>query len=151
MYVTKGGVIQKIVEDAFPFWSALGWSIDQNRDGVPDGTGGGGSAGVETVNTVSTSGAALTLPDVTTATIHDITLTANCTVTFPSLAAGKSFTVRLTQDATGSRTVTWPATVRWPGGVAPVLSTGAGKQDILSFVSVGGLAWSGFVAGQDLR
>lgn len=44
MYVTKGGVIQKIVEDTYPYWAALGWSIDQNRDGTADGTGGGGGS-----------------------------------------------------------------------------------------------------------
>lgn len=104
----------------------------------------------ETVNTVAASGAAVTLPDVTTATIHDVTLTANCTLTFPTPAAGKSFTLRLTQDATGGRTVTWP-TVRWPSAVPPVPSTGAGKSDLFTFLSISGTAWNGLVAAQDIR
>lgn len=111
----------------------------------------GKAAAIEVVNTVAASGGAVTLPDVGAATIHDVTLTANCTFTFPTVAAGKSFLVRLTQDATGSRTATWPATVKWPGGLAPTLSTAAGKQDVISFVSVGGANWSGFVAGLDVR
>ena len=40
----------------------------------------------------------------------------------------------LVQDATGSRTVTWPATVKWPGGTAPTLSTGAAAVDIISLL-----------------
>jgi len=39
----------------------------------------------------------------------------------------------LVQDGTGSRTATWPATVKWPGGTAPTLSTGANAVDIISF------------------
>lgn len=104
---------------------------------------------IETVNTVATSGAAQTIPDVTAATLHRITLTANCTLTFPTLGAGKSFTLVLTQDGTGSRTVTWP-TVAWPGGVAPTLTTTAAKRDIITFLSADGTSWLGMIAGQNL-
>jgi hypothetical protein len=114
------------------------------------GSGGGGAATVETVNTVAASGAAQTIPDVTTATLSNITLTAACTLTFPTAAAGKSFTLVLTQDATGSRLVTWP-TMKWPGGVAPILSTVAGKVDVVSVMCVDGTNWMGFVAGLDVR
>jgi len=103
----------------------------------------------ETVNTVATSGATQTIPDVTTATLHRITLTANCTLTFPAAVAGKSFTLVLTQDGTGSRTVTWP-TVAWPGGVAPTLTTTAAKRDIITFLSADGTSWLGMIAGQNL-
>lgn len=41
--------------------------------------------------------------------------------------------LKLTQDATGGRTVTWPGTVKWPGGTAPTLSTGANAVDIIRF------------------
>lgn len=37
------------------------------------------------------------------------------------------------QDAVGGRTVTWPASVKWPGGTAPTLSTGANAVDIFRF------------------
>ncbi|HWB39074.1 MAG TPA: hypothetical protein VG604_02415, partial [Candidatus Saccharimonadales bacterium] len=102
----------------------------------------------ENVNTVANSGSSQTLPDVTADTIHYITLTANCTLTFPTAAAGKSFTVVLLQDATGSRTVTWPGTVKWAGGSAPVLTTTANKTDVFSFMCVDGTNWLGFIAGQ---
>ena len=40
----------------------------------------------------------------------------------------------LIQDGVGSRTVTWPAIVKWPGGTAPTLSTGANAVDIIKFI-----------------
>lgn len=104
---------------------------------------------VEAVNTVASAGATETLPDVGTATIHRVTLdAANCILTFPTAAAGKSFTLVLVQDATGSRTVTWPA-VLWPANTAPTLTTTAGKRDVFTFVCVDGTNWLGSVAGQN--
>lgn len=62
------------------------------------------------------------------------TLTANCTFTFnPEPAGPCSLTLKLVQDATGSRLVTWPGDVYWPGGTAPTLSTGVGDVDIITF------------------
>ena len=105
----------------------------------------------ETVNTVGTSGATQTLPDVTTATMHRVTLTANCTITLPTPAAGKSFTVELVQDATGGRTVAWATptgAIRWPGGTVPTITAAANAIDVISFVCIGGTNWYGFVGGQ---
>ena len=39
----------------------------------------------------------------------------------------------LKQDSTGSRVVTWPSAVKWPGGTAPTLTTAANSIDIISF------------------
>lgn len=102
-----------------------------------------------TLNTVAASGATETL-DLATGNLHDVTLTANCTFTFAGSTAGVGcyLTLILRQDGTGSRTVTWPAAVEWPGGVAPTLSTGANDVDILSFLSDdGGTTWFGLMAG----
>ena len=42
--------------------------------------------------------------------------------------------LKIIQDATGSRTVTaWDADIKWAGGAAPTLTTGAGTIDICSF------------------
>lgn len=101
----------------------------------------------ENVNSVGTSGAAQTIPDVTTDTINRIVLTAACTLTFPTAAAGKSFTLVLVQDGTGSRTVTWPGTVKWSGGTAPTLTTAINKADVFSFLCADGTNWLGFTSG----
>ncbi|CAB4133007.1 hypothetical protein UFOVP251_54 [uncultured Caudovirales phage] len=43
----------------------------------------------------------------TNGTVQLLTLTANTTISMPSVGAGKSFIIMLKQDATGSRTVAW--------------------------------------------
>ena len=63
---------------------------------------------------------------------HKVTLTGNPTFTFTSPGGACDLTLKLVQDATGSRTVTWPASAKWPDGTAPVLSTGANAIDIVN-------------------
>ena len=100
----------------------------------------------ENINVVSASGATETLPDVTTATLHDVTLSANCTFTFPTATAGKSFTLRINYTST-SFGVTWPSNVDWPSDITPTLTQVAGRRDIFSFVCFTNGAWTGFTAG----
>lgn len=65
--------------------------------------------------------------------VFTTTLTANVTTapTFSNLKDGQTINWFLTQDATGSRTMTWPASFKWPGGSAGVLSTAANSVDML--------------------
>ena len=101
--------------------------------------------------TATNSGTAITLNGIG---VQDVTLTGNATITFPSLPASglaKTFVVVFRQDGTGARTVTWPATMKWPGGVAPVLSTAAAKVDVFTFTSIDGVSWFGFTSALDLR
>jgi hypothetical protein len=104
----------------------------------------------ETVNTVAATGSTETIPDVTSSTISDITLDANCTLTFPTAAAGKSFTLVVHQDGTGGRTITWPGTVKWASAAAPTLTSAASKIDVFTFLCVNGTNWLGFTSGQDM-
>ena len=55
-------------------------------------------------------------------------------LTFSNGQPGAHYTLALKQDATGSRTVTWPGNVRWSSGVAPTLTTTANKTDYVEFV-----------------
>jgi hypothetical protein len=56
----------------------------------------------------------------------------------------------LKQDATGGRTVTWPASVRWAGGTPPLVTPAANAIDIYAFITRnGGASWFGFPGGQD--
>jgi len=66
-----------------------------------------------------------------------LTLTANCTISWANATSGRALMLELKQDATGGRTVTWPASVKWEGGSAPTLSTSANAIDILTFFSDG--------------
>ena len=121
---------------------------EHNSDGTHDMASSG--LVTEIVNTVAASGASQTLPAPTTAALHDITLTANCSITLPTAVAGQSFTVLLRQDGTGSRTVTW-ASALWASGTAPTLTTTASAVDVLVFICIDGTNWMGFVSGQDMQ
>lgn len=85
---------------------------------------------------------------ITNGTLFNLTLTGNCTFTFPTATAGRQFTLLLKQDGTGSRTITWPSSVRWAGGTAPTITATAAKTDVISFVA-DGTYWLGFVGGQN--
>ena len=74
------------------------------------------------------------------------TLTDNCTFTFTTgIGTGsQAFTLFLTNDATPSRSITWPVTVKWPGGSTPVRTETANKTDVYSFFTFdNGSNWYG--------
>ena len=101
--------------------------------------------GVRETVTVANTGTAYTVANTATS-ILDLTLTGNCVLTYPAPSGGGQFTLLLKQDAAGSRTVTWPSTVRWAGGTAPTLTAAAGRTDGVTFLS-DGTYWLGFVGG----
>jgi len=105
----------------------------------------------ETVTTNSASGTAITISDIANTSIYYITLTANATITLPAAQPGQSFTIALKQDALGTRSITWPSSVKWPNGVAMQPTSSANAVDIISFLSVTAGTWFGFPAGFDLR
>ncbi len=70
--------------------------------------------------------------DLTKGLIRKITLGGNRTLVFSNPTLDQTVLIRLQQDGTGSRTVTWPSNITWPGGSAPTLSTGANKVDIFA-------------------
>ena len=76
------------------------------------------------------SGASATI-DWSNGETQKITLTDNCTLSFSNVVAGGYLTLWLIQDATGSRTVTWPSGTKHPGGTAPTLTTTANAIDIV--------------------
>ncbi len=48
----------------------------------------------------------------------------------------------VTQDGSGLRTITWPASFRWQGGFSPSLSTAAGATDVIQIMTYdGGITW----------
>lgn len=110
------------------------------------------TAGVlEPVSTNATSGATPNL-DLSLASVHDLTLTANATLTVtnaPATGRGYGFTLILRQDATGSRTLNWFNNIKWAGGAAPTISTAASSVDMYSFYTTnGGATWLGAQCGK---
>jgi hypothetical protein len=77
-----------------------------------------------------------------------LTLTGNPTLAFDGLTAGYTYTIELIQDATGTRTVTWPGSgLAWQGGSAPTLTVTASKTDLLGFY-YDGATMVGYVIAQ---
>ena len=65
---------------------------------------------------------------------HNFTFGAsNETLTFTTPYNSCNLILKIVQDNTGGRTISWPASVKWPGGTPPTLSTGGNKIDIVSF------------------
>lgn len=93
------------------------------------------------------TGTAYTI-DLANGSVQILTLTGNCTFTFPTATAGRSFILILKQDGTGSRTVTWPAAVKWPAGTAPTITSTASKADKYIFTA-DGTNWISSNAGQN--
>lgn len=86
-----------------------------------------------TEETPSFAAGTLTL-DFSTTNYWELTLSANVTtVTVSNATQPGTYVLKLTQDST-PRTIAWGSSVKWPGGTAPVMSTGSGAVDIISFV-----------------
>jgi len=79
---------------------------------------------------------------------HEITMPAgNITIAISNETNGEYFTIDITQDGVGSRTVTWFTTIRW-FPTAPTLTTTASKRDSFGFKCTGVDTYDGFIIGQ---
>ena len=86
-----------------------------------------------TAPVVVTFSAAAMVVDCTLSNVFTTTFTANVSPA-PSLTNphdGQTINWFITQDGTGSRTMTWPSSFKWPAGSAAVLSTPANSVDLL--------------------
>jgi hypothetical protein len=89
----------------------------------------------EAANTVPLTDAATITPDFANGINFSVTLTA----TGRTLAAplnqkvGQSGFIRINQDATGNRTMSFNNNFKWTSGVVPVLSTAANATDVLYY------------------
>ena len=89
--------------------------------------------------------------DCATSNYFQVTLGANITsVTFSNIPGSTqvySFNLIVVQNATGTWTITWPASVKWSGGQIPPATTAANAVDVWSFMTYnGGTSWIGSLA-----
>ena len=62
------------------------------------------------------------------------TLDGSPTVTFSDNPGGPTgLLIRITHSGADAHVITWPVNVKWPAGAIPLLSTGDGKIDIITF------------------
>ncbi len=98
----------------------------------------------------ATAGGTTTL-DLSLSNEHRVTFgTGNVTLALTNDTNAQKFIVSLTQDAIGSRTVTWWSTIRWVDGAAPILTTTANKRDTFIFIRSGSSTYDGFIAGMNI-
>lgn len=99
----------------------------------------------ETINVVGNTGTATTI-NLSNGNFVTATLTGNCTFTFNvGITTGAaSFTLFLTNDATPSRSIVWPTSVKWPNSSVPVRTTAANATDVYTFFTLNaGTNWYG--------
>lgn len=109
----------------------------------------GGESIAEPVNVLTPSAGVVNI-DCSLGDYFTLAPTANVTsITFSNLPASnkaQTIMVRFTQDTT-PRTVAWPASFKWAGGVAGVVSTGSGASDVLALTTFNqGTAWNATLA-----
>ncbi|TXI01563.1 MAG: hypothetical protein E6Q76_16905 [Rhizobium sp.] len=71
------------------------------------------------------------------ADLWEVTLAGNRTLAYSHASKGQIVGVRLIQDGTGSRTVTWWANIRWHHSLAPVLDPTPAGSDLIFLECVG--------------
>lgn len=103
------------------------------------------------VHTATDTSGAVTI-DLSVGSDFRTELSGDVTYTFSNPATSgraRVFLLEVVQDST-ARTITWPDSVVWPGGVEPTLSTGSGSVDEFVFrTRDGGTTWTGSTRGQD--
>lgn len=113
------------------------------------------AVGTKVINYLPVTGGSGTVSiDTSLAGTFQLTLTGNVTtLTFanpPASGIVGGFTLVVIQDSS-PRTIAWPASVKWPYGAAPVLSTASGAIDIFSFFTYNsGTTWFGFPSAKGM-
>lgn len=109
------------------------------------------ASSTETAAASTNSAASYTIPDLTR-NVRRIDLTANTTLTLPAISglatdATYTLTVRVKQDATGSRTLAWAGngnTIKWDSGFAVAPASGPNQITVYQFFIIGGeTTWLG--------
>jgi hypothetical protein len=97
------------------------------------------------LNPIGNTGTAATI-NLANGNFVTATLTGNCQFTFTTGIGtdAQAFTLFLTNDGTEGRTITWPLSVKWPGGTVPVRTETANRTDVYSFFTFNnGTNWYG--------
>jgi hypothetical protein len=96
-----------------------------------------------------TDGATITL-DLSLGRKFRVTLGGSRTLALTNKIAGKTFILRIKQDGTPPRTVTWWGDLYWAGGSAPDLVTTANYADEFGFNCLTATNTEGFVIGNEI-
>lgn len=106
------------------------------------------NASVQSI-TSDSDGATITF-DMSANNIHSVTLAGNRTLAVTNVSVGQAFVLRLVQDATGNRVVTWFSTIHWAGGSAPTLAATGNHWDDIGFICTSSGVFDGLILGANL-
>ena len=118
-------------------------------NGTQSFTGVNTFAAIKQTLTTDSDAATITF-DLNVSNIHTVTLGGNRTLALTNASVGQVFIIRLVQDGTGGRTVTWFNTIKWAGGSTPTLTSGATKTDTFGFITTSSGNYDGYVVGQNV-
>jgi hypothetical protein len=91
-----------------------------------------------------TDGATITW-DTALGRVATVTLGGNRTISAATNQKVGTYILRVVQDATGSRTLTWNGNYKWTAQTAPVLSTAVGAVDIITLFSDGSKMYGSYL------
>jgi len=87
--------------------------------------------GSTSVGSTAQAASGTTTINLATTNVHKIAMGTNITtLTVSNPTDNQEVTILFTQDGTGSRTIAWPSSFKWPAGSVPVLSTPAASVDM---------------------
>ena len=124
-------------------------AANQYLKGTGSGTSGWTSIPAQSAWVTASDAATVTF-DLSAGPKQVVTLGGNRVLALSNVLSGHAFVLKLTQDETGSRTVTWFSTINWPGAVAPTLTTTLNKSDVFGFIQTGTNTYDGFIVGMNL-
>jgi len=107
----------------------------------------------EVTSTPAISSGSLAL-NLATSNVFLVSLNSNITtITISNVnsvsGTSQGFTIVFTADGT-QRSISWPASIKWQGGLYPTPTSTSGKRDVYNFLTTdGGTSWFGFIAGQN--
>lgn len=93
-------------------------------------------------------GATVTI-DLSLGSYFTLTIGGSRTLAISNATVGQKFVIRILQDGTGGRTVTWFSTIKWPNGIVPTLTSTLSKADTFGFIVTSAANYDGFILGQN--
>ena len=92
--------------------------------------------------------------DINNGNVFDVTINGaitNFTISNPPFGGNAGNIVLITTGNGTTYPITWPASVSWPGGTPPTVTSTNGKKDVYGFISLNqGTNWYGFIGGQNI-
>jgi autotransporter family porin len=112
---------------------AAGEVLTMNGGATAPSWAAAGGGGQTTGNTALTSALSISA-DLSAGNIFHLTAAHAFTLAFTNATLGYQWYFIITQDGTGGRVATWPATFHFAGGGNPLLSTSAAAKDVVHVI-----------------